>query len=121
MGAKKNLAAGLAAIGLALGLPMAVQAQQEPVEPPGDVAELGGVLEGVSIRLTVNGMVCPFCAYGLEKRLKDVPGVDAVLIHISDGLVQIRVADGQDLSDEELKKTVAKAGFTLTEIERVDR
>ena len=120
MGTKRNLAAGVAAMGLAFGLPTGVQAQQ--ADPTAEeVVEPGEVLEGANIRLMVNGMVCPFCAHGLEKHLKDVPGVDAVLVRISDGLVQIRTTDGQDLSDEMLREPVTKAGFSLTEIERVDR
>ena len=121
MGTKRNLAAGVAAMGLAFGLPASVQAQQGSDPTAEEVLEPGEILEGANIRLTVNGMVCPFCAYGLEKKLKDVAGVDAVLVRISDGLVQIRTTNGQDLSDEDLRETVKKAGFSLTEIERIDR
>jgi mercuric ion binding protein len=78
------------------------------------------VLAGASVRLKVNGMVCPFCAYGLEKRLGEIASVDAVLIRISDGLVQIRTKQDQELTDEVLEDAVKKSGFTLTEIERLD-
>ncbi len=44
------------------------------------------VLTGASVRLKVDGMVCPFGAYGLEKRLEEIASIDAVLIRISDGL-----------------------------------
>ena len=64
-------------------------------------------------------MACPFCAYGLEKRLKEVPAVDAVLILVSDGLVQIRLKEGQSLHDDALGAAVERAGFTLTEIQRI--
>ena len=66
-------------------------------------------------------MVCPFCAYGLEQRLKDLTGVDEVLVQVSDGLVQIRTMEGRELTDEALTDTVKKAGFSLTAIERVER
>ena len=78
------------------------------------------MLVGASVRLKVNGMVCPFCAYGLEKRLQEITSIDAVLIRISDGLVQIRTKEDQELTDEVLADVVEKSGFSLIEIERLD-
>lgn len=123
MSTKRNLATGVAAVGLAFGLPAGTQAQQGSDQDPSSQVVLnpGEVLEGASIRLAVNGMVCPFCAYGLEQRLKDLAGVDEVLVQVSDGLVQIRTMEGRELTDEALTDTVKKAGFSLTAIERVER
>ena len=78
------------------------------------------VLAGASVRLKVDGMVCPFCAYGLEKRLKEIKSIDEVLIRVSDGLIQIRTKEDQELTDEALREAVKKSGFSLTEIERLD-
>ena len=101
MSSKKNLAAGVAALGVAFGFPGAVQAQQRSEEPTTqEVLAPSEVLTGASVRLKVDGMVCPFCAYGLEKRLEEIASIDAVLIRISDGLVQIRTKEDQELTDE---------------------
>ncbi len=121
MSSKRNLAAGVAALGVAFGVPGAVQGQQRSQEPTAqEVLAPSDALAGASVRLKVNGMVCPFCAYGLEKRLGEIASVDAVLIRISDGLVQIRTKEDQELTDEVLEDAVKKSGFTLTEIERLD-
>ncbi len=121
MSSKRNLAAGVAALGVAFGVPGAIQGQQRSQEPAAqEVLAPSDVLAGASVRLKVNGMVCPFCAYGLEKRLGEIASVDAVLIRISDGLVQIRTKEDQELTDEVLEDAVKKSGFTLTEIERLD-
>ncbi len=121
MSSKRNLAAGVAALGVAFGVPGAIQGQQRSQEPTAqEVLAPSDVLAGASVRLKVNGMVCPFCAYGLEKRLGEIASVDAVLIRISDGLVQIRTKEDQELTDEVLEDAVKKSGFTLTEIERLD-
>ena len=121
MSSKRNLAAGVAALGVAFGVPGAIQGQQRSQEPTvQEVLAPSDVLAGASVRLKVNGMVCPFCAYGLEKRLGEIASVDAVLIRISDGLVQIRTKEDQELTDEVLEDAVKKSGFTLTEIERLD-
>ncbi len=115
MSSKRNLAIGVAALGAAFGFAGAVQGQQRSEEPTAQE-----VLAGASVRLKVDGMVCPFCAYGLEKRLGEIASIDAVLIRISDGLVQIRTKEDQELTDEALTDAVKKSGFTLTEIERLD-
>ncbi len=121
MSSKRNLAAGVAALGVAFGLPGAVQGQQRSEEPTAqEVLAPSEVLTGATVRLKVNGMVCPFCAYGLEKRLQEITSIDAVLIRISDGLVQIRTKEDQELTDEVLADVVKKSGFSLIEIERLD-
>ena len=121
MSGKRNLAAGVAALGVAFGLPGAVQGQQRSEEPTAqEVLAPSEVLTGATVRLKVNGMVCPFCAYGLEKRLQEITSIDAVLIRISDGLVQIRTKEDQELTDEVLADVVKKSGFSLIEIERLD-
>ncbi len=121
MSSKRNLAAGVAVLGVAFGFPGAVQGQQRPEEPTTqEVLAPSEVLAGASVRLKVDGMVCPFCAYGLEKRLEEIASIDAVLIRISDGLVQIRTKEGQELTDEALTDAVRKSGFSLREIERVE-
>ena len=121
MSNRSNLAAGVAALSVAVGLPGAMQGQQRPEEPTTqEVLAPSQVLTGASVRLKVDGMVCPFCAYGLEKRLEEIASIDAVLIRISDGLVQIRTKEDQELTDEALTDAVRKSGFTLREIERVE-
>ena len=122
MSSMRNLAAGIAALGVAFGFPGAVQGQQGSTEEPPkqEVLTPSEVLAGASVRLKVDGMVCPFCAYGLEKRLKEIKSIDEVLIRVSDGLIQIRTKDDQELTDEALREAVKKSGFSLTEIERLE-
>ena len=120
MSSKRNLAVGVAALGVAFGLPAAMQGQQRSEEPTAqELLAPSEVLAGASVRLKVDGMVCPFCAYGLEKRLGEIASIDAVLIRISDGLVQIRMKEDQELTDDVLTDVVRKSGFSLREIERV--
>ena len=121
MSSKRNLALGVAALGVALGFPGAAQGQQRSEEPTTqELLAPSEVLTGASVRLKVDGMVCPFCAYGLEKRLEEIASIDAVLIRISDGLVQIRTKEDQELTDEALRKAVKRSGFSLTGIQRLE-
>ena len=114
----KQLVLGLTALGaMTVAAPAAAQT---PDSPSGDPAAVlpESLLAGATVTLRVDGMSCPFCAYGLEKHLTALDAVDSVVVRISDGLVQIREVDGKVLSDEILKKTVSDAGFSLREIAR---
>ncbi len=121
MSKRSNLAAGVAALSVAFGIPGAMQGQERSEEPTTqEVLAPSEVLTGASVRLKIDGMVCPFCAYGLEKRLQEIASIDAVLIRISDGLVQIRTKENQELTDAALEDAVKKSGFSLTGIERLE-
>ncbi len=114
----KNMVLGLTALGaMTMAAPAAAQTGDPVRDDPGAVLP-ESLLAGTTVTLRVDGMSCPFCAYGLEKHLTALDAVDSVVVRISDGLVQIREVDGQVLSDEILKETVTDAGFSLREIVR---
>lgn len=114
----KDLVAGLAAMGAMVVLPAAARGQTQDPRHPESVAP-DSILAGATVQLTVDGMSCPFCAYGLEKRLRSLPAVDSLAVRVGDGLVQIREKDGHRLTDEELRREVARAGFTLRDVRRI--
>ncbi|MFB6273598.1 MAG: heavy-metal-associated domain-containing protein [Salinibacter sp.] len=64
----------------------------------------------------VNGLSCPFCAYGLEKKLKGLDGVTDVVVLLEKGKVQLKVAEGTTLSKKKIKKATKDAGFTAKKI-----
>lgn len=68
--------------------------------------------------MQVNGLACPFCAYGVEKKLSQVEGVKATYIDINNGRVEVRVTDTTHFTDEQMKKLLNAAGFTLQGMER---
>ncbi|MFQ5779239.1 MAG: heavy-metal-associated domain-containing protein [Nitrospiria bacterium] len=68
------------------------------------------------ITIRVDGLTCPFCAYGLEKKLKRLEGVEKVRIDIDRGIAEVTVAEGKFIQEEELKKAVLNAGFTPKDI-----
>lgn len=121
MGKIRNVAVAMATFGAALATPAPAHAQDvRPIDvPAADATSPNTTLEGATVILKVDGLTCPFCAYGLEKRLKESPAIDAVLILVSDGLVQLRWTEGLRLEDEDLAAVVDRAGFTLTEVQRV--
>ncbi len=63
--------------------------------------------------LQVDGLACPFCAYGIEKKLSAVEGVRRVDIDIATGMVVVTMADGAALDEVTAGKAVEAAGFSL--------
>lgn len=76
---------------------------------------LGGVAraEILSADLHVNGLTCPFCAFGIEKKLLDVDGVTSVEVRLDEGLLELRLDPGNSATTAALEAAVEKAGFEL--------
>lgn len=68
---------------------------------------------GNQYELRVDGLSCPYCAYGVEKKLIRTNGVQSIEFDLEKGLVIVKVQEGYTLSKEQLEKLLADAGFTL--------
>ncbi len=69
------------------------------------------------VRLYVEGLACPFCTFGIEKSLKQVPGVVSLETTIRTGLVRIQLEPGAQLDPAALNEAIKKSGFTPSRIE----
>ena len=91
-----------ASLGIALAfMPLAVTSAQE------------------AYTLTVDGLACPFCAYGIEKHINALEGVESIEIDIDEGTVLVTTADGAEIDEADLRQAVNDAGFTLRKVEQV--
>ncbi len=68
------------------------------------------------ISIRVDGLTCPFCAYGLEKKLKRLDGAEKIHIDIEKGIAHIQLVEGKKMEEKDLKQAVEDAGFTAKEI-----
>lgn len=68
--------------------------------------------------LRVDGLACPFCAYGVEKQLSAVDGVETVETDIKTGTVTIDMRAGATLDEATARKAVEAAGFTFRGLNR---
>ena len=68
--------------------------------------------DGTRYELRVDGLACPFCAYGIEKKLNAIDGVDEVDIDLNSGLVTVEVTEGAALNDSQMTELFNDAGFT---------
>ena len=73
-----------------------------------------------TIEMRVNGLVCAFCAQGIEKKLRKLPATDAVLVNLEQRLVAVSLKEGKDIPDADLRKALTDAGYTVTGIERTE-
>jgi len=76
--------------------------------------------ERVYIKIEIKGMACPYCAFGMEKELKKVAGVENVEIELKEGLAYISTPMKQKPSKESLEKIIVDGGFTVGKIEFSD-
>jgi copper chaperone CopZ len=82
---------------------------------------LSSVVAGATtIEMHVNGLVCAFCAQGIEKKLRKFPATADVVVSLEQRLVAVALKDGQDIPDSDLRKALTNAGYTVTTIQRSD-
>jgi mercuric ion binding protein len=73
-----------------------------------------------TIEMNVNGLVCAFCAQGIEKKLRKLPATADVVVSLEQRLVAVGLKEGQDISDAELRKALTDAGYKVVSIQRTD-
>lgn len=74
---------------------------------------------GPNYRIEVAGLACPFCAYGIEKSLLALDGVERVQTNIAEGAVTVTMKDDARLDEVTARRAVEDAGFTLRGFEQV--
>ena len=72
-----------------------------------------------TIKVEVNGMVCAFCAQGIEKKIRSLTQTQDVYVDLRNKVVAVQLKDGQKLSHETVKDLIKDAGYDVTKIETV--
>lgn len=73
-----------------------------------------------TIEMGVKGLVCAFCAQGIEKKLRKLPATADVVVSLEQRLVAVALKDGQDIPDADLRRALRDAGYTVTTIQRTE-
>ena len=68
--------------------------------------------EPIKIQVKIDGLSCPFCVYGLEKKLKRVEGVEDLKLQFDIGVAEIKIKDGKSIDIDGIRKAVKDGGFT---------
>ncbi len=74
-----------------------------------------------TIELTVNGLVCGFCAQGIEKTLRRNAATDDVFVSLENRLVAVATKPDADIPDDILRKALKDAGYDVKAIARTQR
>ncbi len=64
----------------------------------------------------VDGLGCPFCAYGLEKKFKEFEGIDDVKIEMETGIFTFSYPATDALTMEKVEAQVDAAGYTAVDV-----
>jgi len=79
---------------------------------------LSAAISAETIKTTVHGMVCAFCATGIEKTFRKQPEVTSVKVDLARKLVTVHTKPGKTLSDAKVKEIVTYSGYTMGAIVR---
>lgn len=73
-----------------------------------------------SVEMEVNGLVCAFCAQGIQKAIRKIPATQDVFVNLEHRVVAVELKEGQDIADADLRAAVTDAGYTTVRIDRSD-
>lgn len=72
-----------------------------------------------SMKVTVNGMVCSFCAQGIEKSLLKMDDTKAVLVDLKNKVVVVEPKEGKTLNEKEIRQEIIDSGYDVTKVETI--
>ena len=78
----------------------------------------GGAASATTLRIEVNGLVCAFCAQGIDKTLRKLPATADVVVSLEKRLVGVALKPGQALDDATVTKAITDAGYAVVKITR---
>jgi cation transport ATPase len=80
-----------------------------------------GVWAAETTKFTVNGMVCAFCAQGIEKRLTALPATQALYVDLEHKIVAVESKPGQSLDMARVNAEITDAGYSISKTETVSQ
>ena len=78
----------------------------------------GASASAATIEMKVHGMVCGFCAQGIEKILRENPATEGVEVNLDEKRVVVTTKSGADITDAQLTKAIKDAGYDVKSITR---
>lgn len=73
-----------------------------------------------NVKIEVDGLSCPFCAYGLEKNLKEFENIKEIKIDVENAFMLLSIFEGKGIDEDLIRKNIKDAGFTPRKITQVD-
>lgn len=73
---------------------------------------------GTQYVMRVDGLACPYCAYGIEKKLRQIDGVENIDVDLENGMVSVSTHEGVVLDEARMRQLFKDAGFTYRSMEK---
>ncbi len=70
-----------------------------------------------SLKASVNGMVCAFCAQGIEKTISKMDATKAVFVDLKSRVVLVEAKQGKALDAKAISAAIVDAGYDVVKIE----
>ncbi len=74
-----------------------------------------------SIHAEVKGMVCAFCAKGINKKLREVEATQDVWVDLKNRMVVVELKDQKTMSLEAFTKLIKDAGYDVASAEYINK
>jgi cation transport ATPase len=71
-----------------------------------------------TIQVELDGLVCAFCAQGVEKKMKAQAATEKVFVSLNKKVTLVALKEGQDIPDETIKTEITNAGYVVKGISR---
>lgn len=69
-------------------------------------------------KVTVDGMVCAFCAQGIKKKFTSHESVKKCNVSLEEKFVELEFHEGKSLGDEDIKTMIRDSGYNVRDIVR---
>ena len=75
-------------------------------------------IENEVLSISVNGLVCDFCARSIEKLFSKKESVKSINVNLEEMLITINLKKGKILNDDIIKQVIRDSGYDIREINR---
>ena len=75
-------------------------------------------IENQILKISVNGLVCDFCARSIEKLFRKKESVESINVDLEDMLITIYLKKGKNINNTTVTKLIKDSGYDVTEINR---
>jgi cation transport ATPase len=84
------------------------------------LAASAGAMATQTIKAQVNGMVCAFCAQGIEMKMGKQAATKEVFVDLKKKVVAVELKEGQQMSLDKFKADIKDAGYDVVKAEYVN-
>ena len=79
------------------------------------------VARATTVVATVNGMVCAFCAAGIEKKMRANEATQEVYVNLAKNIVAVQLKEGKKIDDAQFRSIITEAGYEVKQTKFVEQ